>query len=139
MSILSVRTNPMGEIKTSEVKILPGGNKKYTDDAALKLVNTDSMIAEQFISDKQWALNWREADILYQSPRSTATFEGTTVTRANVTRFTVATHVNSIVPELMNGLFYEDKPFVLLPKPGTTQQTVREKTAVLEWAFEQAD
>lgn len=141
MSVLTVKsgTNPHGEIKTSEVTTESGGRKKYTDDAALKLVNRDSSISEQFIQDKQWGLNWREADILYQSPRSTSTFEGTTVTRANVTRFTVATHVNSIIPQLMNGLFYEDPPFVLRPRPGTTEEVIRQKSAVLEWILEMCE
>lgn len=33
--------------------------------------------AEAYITNKQWALLWRDADLLYQSPRPLTTYENT--------------------------------------------------------------
>jgi hypothetical protein len=75
-------------------------------------------------------MHWRESDILYQSPRSIAQFENSATTRSNVSRFTVAKHVNALVPTMMSGMFYDSPPFILRPRPGTTQTTVRAKAAL---------
>lgn len=112
--------------------ILSGDNAptEFVEDAALSLVVNDAAKAESWINERQWSLFWKESDLLYQSPRKLQAWEGTTVTKSNVTRFKVASHVQSIVPKLISGLFYSDPPFLLRPRPGTTQDTVRSKTAV---------
>jgi len=48
---------------------------RYTDEGAIKLVTEDAYRAQNFIDLKQWNLHWRESDVLYQSPRTTAQFE----------------------------------------------------------------
>ena len=53
------------------------------------------------------------------------------VLEPNVQRFTVAKVVNSVVPQLYKGLFFEDPPMVLRPRPGTSQKTTDEKTTVM--------
>src|SRR5262249_44624469 len=74
---------------------------------------------------------------LYQSPRVTSTFEQSTVTRANVSRFTVAKHTNSLVPTMMSGLFYDSPPFVLRPRgAGVSQETLRAKTTIFNALLE---
>lgn len=120
-----------GPIRRDEV--IPGDEKhaaKYTDSAAIKLITQDTAKAEQWLDQKQWAMHWRETDILYQSPRVLTSWENATTTRSNVSRFTVAKHVNALVPMMKSGIFYEDPPFVLRPNPGTTQDTVRAKAAL---------
>lgn len=101
------------------------------NDAALQLVVQDAALADAWIDSKRWTLRWREADTLYQPPIGVQVWEGTSVPRANVMRFTVATHVNSILPKLTSGLFYEDPPFLLRPRPGTSENTTRAISAVL--------
>jgi hypothetical protein len=103
---------------------------KYTDDAAVQLTIQDYERGRTYIDQKQWALHWRECDVLYQSPRTYSTFEGSTVTRANIPKFTVATHVNSLVPGMKSGIFYESPPFLIRPRPGASQNTARAKTAL---------
>lgn len=132
MSMLPHKGNPYGQITEKEVKTRgPERPAEFTDEAALKLVVQDSARAENWLQQKQWSLMWREIDILYQSPRSLSTWEGTGQPTANVSRFTVATHVNSILPEQINGVFYEDPPFVLRPSPEMDQDTVRAKTVII--------
>jgi hypothetical protein len=103
---------------------------RYTDDGAVELVIQDARRARVWLDQKQWALHWRESDVLYQSPRTNAVFEGSTVSRANVSRFTVAKHVNSLVPGMKSGIFYENPPFLIRPRPATSETTARAKTAL---------
>lgn len=126
------------QILESDV-IQPGQGEpvEFKEDAALSLVVNDADRAEAWVSDKQWSLWWREVDVLYQSPRKVATFEGTTVTRSNVSRFKIAQHIWSILPNLIRGLFYMDPPFELRPRPGTSQDTVRAKKAVFSSLLDQ--
>lgn len=103
---------------------------KYTDDAAVQLTIQDTRRARTWLDQKQWNLYWREADTLFQSPRTNQSFEGSTVARANISRFRVASTVNSLVPAMKGGIFYETPPFVIRPRPATSQNTARAKTAL---------
>jgi len=103
---------------------------RYTDEAAVSLVMQDAERAQTFLDQKQWNLHWRESDVLFQSPRTNQSFEGSTVARANISRFTVAKHVNSLVPGMKAGIFYEMPPFLIRPRPATNQATARAKTSL---------
>lgn len=107
----------------------PAGEIK-TVDGDLALVVGSASRAEDFISKKQWNLLWRDADLLIQSPRPMTTYENTYILEPNVQRFTVAKVVNAVVPQLYKGLFYEDPPLVLRPRPGTSQDVTDAKTAM---------
>jgi len=116
----------------------------YGKDGQLKTLNADLALvtgaankAEAFIVDKQWNLLWRDADLLYQSPRPMSVYENTYVLEPNVQRFTVAKVVNSIVPQLYKGLFYTDPPMVLRPRPGTSQDTIDAKTALFSYILKE--
>jgi len=63
--------------------------------------------------------------VLYQSPRSLSVFEGSSVTRSNVSRFTVAKQTNSLSPAISGAIFSEPTPFDIRPRPSTSQDTVR--------------
>src|SRR2546422_4995545 len=82
------------------------------DIAALQIVNHDAQLCEAWAQSKLFSIRWLEADILYQSPPTAAVWEGTTVQMANVSKFTVATHINSLKGQATAGLFYEDPPFM---------------------------
>lgn len=108
--------NSEGELKTLE--------------ADLALVVGSASKSEQWIAQKQWALLWRDADLLYQSPRPMSVYENTYVLEPNVQRFTVAKVVNAVIPSLYKGLFYQDPPMILRPRPGTSQTVIDAKTAI---------
>lgn len=131
MADLSGMVNGAANIEPRDVELLgPGLDPRYTDDGAVQLVIQDAQKARTYLDQKQWNLHWREADVLYQSPRTNQSFEGSTVARANISRFTVAKHVNSLVPAMKSGIFYEMPPFVIRPRPATSQTTARAKTAL---------
>jgi hypothetical protein len=128
MTILADQVNGSQRIEQADVELMgPKLDPKYTDDGAVQLTIQDAERARTFLDSKQWNLYWRESDVLYQAPRTNQSFEGSTVARANISRFTVAKHVNSLVPAMKSGIFYETPPFVIRPRPATTETTARAK------------
>jgi hypothetical protein len=113
------------------------GGELASTGAELSVVVGSAKRAEQFIADKQYGLLWRDADMLFQSPRPFTTFENSYVLEPNVQRFTVATVCNSVVPQLYKGLFYTDPPMLIRPRPGTKQEVVDAKTALASYLLDE--
>lgn len=104
--------------------------EEIKDEAALQLVVQCAAKADAYLQEKLWPTRWQEIDTLYQNPRRISAWEGTQVQEASVPSFTIAKHVNAVVPQCVSGLFYQDPPFLLRPRPGTDESVVRAKTAV---------
>ena len=119
-------------ITADEIKI--GGIP--TDSGALKLVCQDYQRTEEWLRSKQWALRWAFSQLMYEPLITNNTWEGTDVPRANVNFYTVAKHVQSILPQIMNGLFADDPPFSLIPRPSVTEDTARAVSALLHYQLE---
>lgn len=107
--------------------------------ADLALVTGSAEKAETFLNSKQWALLWRDADLLYQAPRPMTVYENTYILEPNVQRFTVAKVCNAVVPKLYKGLFYADPPMILRPRPGTSQNVTDAKTALFSSLLDSCD
>src|SRR6266478_8661502 len=80
------------------------GDLKTTSDA-LALVVQSANTAKAYISNKQWTLLWRDADLLYQAPRPMTVYENTYVLEPNVQRFTVTNVFTVHVALLFEGVF----------------------------------
>src|SRR6266481_4386550 len=107
-----------GPISADEAKhVLKTG--LYEDAPGLKLVLQDCIRAENFESSKSWVLSWISSNTLYQAPFTARYWEGTMTERANVPLFTVAHAVNALTPQIVNGLFYDNPPFMTQNRPGT--------------------
>ncbi len=102
----------------------------------LALVVGSAADAKAFIANRQWTLLWRDADLLFQSPRPLTVYENTYVLEPNVQRFTVAKVCNAVVPQLYKGLFYDDPPMLMRPRPGTSQKVVDAKTALFSFLLD---
>jgi hypothetical protein len=126
--------NPHQQI-TAESFTVDGETKSY--DVDLALVVQSAAMAKAFIANKQWTLMWRDADLLYQAPRPMTVYENTYVLEPNVQRFTVAKVCNAVVPQLYKGLFYDDPPMLMRPRPGTSQKVVDAKTAIFSFILDQ--
>ena len=123
--------DPVGQITSKNMSKDPDtGAYMYDDEAALKLVVDDAARADNYANINQWSSAWTESDIILQSPRQSSAFDGGNVAQANVPKYTLSNHISSIVPKIMEGLFYEDPPFLLRPRPGTKQEVTRAKTAL---------
>lgn len=108
----------------------------WDNDEAIKLVVQDAIRAENFEATKQWVLAWPTASALYQSPFTARFWEGTQTERANIPMFVLATAVNSLVPQVISGLFYENPPFIIQERPGTKAQAARAVGAILGFQLE---
>lgn len=108
-----------------------------TSLADLNLVIGAVRKSEAYITNKQWNLLWRDADLLFQSPRPLTVYENSYVLEPNVQRFTVAKVANAVVPQLYKGLFYADPPMLMRPRPGTGQEIVDAKTTLFSYLLDQ--
>jgi hypothetical protein len=114
-------TSVVGTIKPEDVK----SPAEVANDAALKIVTQDAAKTRSWIESRYFNLRWIEVDLLYQSPPTLRVWEGTSIPKANIAKFTVATHVNAINSKLIGGMFYEEPPFNLMPRPGMPVEGVR--------------
>ena len=120
--------------------------ESFTSDGTLKtlsgelaLVTQSAQTARDFLQNKQWNLLWRDADLLFQAPRPMTVYENTYVLEPNVQRFTVAKICNSVVPQLYKGLFYDDPPMMLRPRPGNHQNITDAKTALYSYILDESN
>jgi len=116
---------------------LSNKNANLPIDKELTLVCRSAELAKAYIQNRQWTLLWRDADILFQSPRPMTVYENTYVLEPNVQRFTVAKVCNAVVPQLYKGLFYADPPMLIRPRPGTSQKVVDAKTALYSYILDE--
>lgn len=131
---------PASEIHTDDVvRDKETDTWQFDDHAALKLVIDDAALADNYLNILQWASGWTLADTLYQSPASTSAFDGGQVAQANVPKFMLSNHINSVVPKIMGGIFYEKPPFELRPRMGTNPDVVLAKKALFTTQLDQMD
>jgi hypothetical protein len=116
----------------------PNGELK-TKQAELALVLQTFQKSSEWVAQKQWNLLWRDADILYAAPRPQNVFEGSATMEPNVVRWTVAKVVQSIVPKIHKGLFLDDPPFQMNPRPGISADTVRAKEALFSYLLDECE
>lgn len=121
--------NKAGEIKTSA---------SIGSSTELSIVIQSAQASRDFILNKQWNLLWRDADLLFQAPRPMTVYDNTYVLEPNVVRYTVAKICNSVVPQLYKGLFYDDPPMILRPRPGSHQGIVDAKTALFSYILDKS-
>lgn len=134
MSLFEHSGNPDRMLKPEDYE---AGGELASTGAELSLVVGSAKRAEDFISQKQYQLLWRDADMLFQNPRPFETFENSYVLSPNVQRFTVAKVCNAVVPQLYKGLFYTDPPMLIRPRPGTKQEVVDAKTALFSYLLDE--
>lgn len=130
------------ENPAAQLPITPAQAKAYIangiwgDDPALALVVQDAQRAENYEMSKAFVLGWSNASTLYQSPSSTRYWPGTQVEAASIPFFTVATAVNSLTPQIVNGLFSDNPPFMIQQRPGTSSKAARAIGALLAYQLE---
>ena len=127
--------DPNGNLTPQDFKNNQTGDLPVNKE--LTLVCRSAELAKAYIQNRQWTLLWRDADILFQSPRPMTVYENTYVLEPNVQRFTVAKVCNAVVPQLYKGLFYDDPPMLIRPRPGTSQKVVDAKTSLYSYILDE--
>jgi hypothetical protein len=112
---------------------------RYTDAAVLAIIRKDRETASAWLNSNKWQLQWRESNTLYQSPKGYGTFEGSNVTRSNLSDFTVATQVNSLAPAMQQAIFSDPALFAVQPRPNVSSKTARAWAALLGALLEESD
>jgi hypothetical protein len=125
--------NPNAILSVQDFK-LDGELKDKANQLALVVQSASN--AKAFLANRQYTLLWRDADLLYQSPRPMTVYENTYVLEPNVVRFTVAKVCNAVVPQLYKGLFYDDPPMLMRPRPGTSQTVIDAKSALFSFILD---
>lgn len=111
----------------------------WASDPALQLTIRDSEQAENWQNSKAFVRAWEASDALYQSPPSSNTWAGTQTASASVNLHTVSTTVNSLVPQILSGLFADNPPFMIAEQGDTTDKTARAISAILAYQLEDID
>jgi hypothetical protein len=119
-------TSTSGTIEITEVK----SPMEVSDNAALKIVTRDAQFTRSWIESRYFNLRWIEIDLLYQSPPLLQVWEGTSMPKANIAKFTVATHVNAINSKLIGGMFYEEPSFILQQRSSISADCARAITEI---------
>ena len=131
----TIVNSPTHEITRKDLRITETGYL-YTDEAAIKIAVADFDTCNSFVMQNQWAARWIDADTLVQSPQSMSPWGQGIGTRASVPNFLLSNALDSTVPKIIGGLFYEDPPFLLRPRPGTSDDAIRAKTAIISYQFQ---
>lgn len=112
------------------------------DDAtALKMVVQDTNKAEGWMYAQNVPLEWMRADRLYLFQVPIQYWEGTNppIPRAHLGMPLVYEHIESILPQIVTGLFNDDPPFAIKPRPGTRMDAARALQHLLGWELDQVD
>lgn len=123
-------------ITPEEAKAALSSGMMFGDDPSLRLVVQDLERAESHEMTKSWVMGWDSARQLYQSPRRPRYWNGGTTEAASISFFTVATAANSLVPQIIGGLFSDDPPFMIEQRSGTTDQEAQAISGLLAYQLE---
>jgi len=111
-------------------------NALPTDKGALRLVVQDFEKSKAWLEQKQWGLRWQQAQLSYEPLPEINYWPGTTVPRSSLQVYTTAEIVQSLMPQIMSGLFQDDPPFAVTARPGTKPNAARANAAVLHVQLE---
>ena len=123
------------EIKREDLRQTETGYL-YTDEAAVAITMRDMDTWFAFINSTNWAARWTDADTLVQSPNTISPWGQGTGIKASVPNFLLSNTLDVVVPKIIGGLTYEDPMFLLRPRPGTTDDVIRQKTAIFSYQLE---
>jgi hypothetical protein len=123
------------EIERKDLRITETGYQ-YTDEAAVEICMRDMDSWFAFVNSTNWAARWTDADTLVQSPQSMSPWGQGIGTKACVPNFLLSDTLDAVVPKIVWGMTYEDPPFLLRPRPGTSDDVIRAKTAIFSYQLE---
>lgn len=106
------------------------------DVAALKLVVQDLARSDQFIAGRMFPAQWNTFDRLWNFEVQKTNWDGTNVPRSFLGIPLVLEHCESILPQVTLGIFSDETPFQIDPRPGTTADVARANAALLSWELD---
>lgn len=123
-------------LRKEEVAVYPSTPDNL---AILKQVIQDLARAESWVMSRDILTDWDKCDRLFLFRVPIQYWEGTTVERAHLGMPVVLEHIESLLPQVMTGIFGDEPPFLFKPRPGTKMDAARANEAVLGWELNRAD
>lgn len=105
----------------------------------LKIFQQDKAIAMNWVVSQGWVAQWARSEQLYLFKVPIRFWDNSDVPRSSLGMPLVYEHVESVLPQLMAGVFADEPPFVVNPRPGTSADAARANTAILQWQLKQAN
>lgn len=132
-SVLELAADINPQIQPSQVTTTDGGVKKpaFDDDAAASIVVSDYQKAKAYLETNSWLLEWQAADILYQSPVNDRWVRVADGRPVRISRFLVAKNTVTMAGQVHNGVWGNQKPFVLQPEGDSTELQMQAWTHLL--------
>lgn len=122
------------EIVRKDITLTESGYE-YSDEAAVTIAMRDMDTWFGYINQTDFSARWTESDTLVQSPQNVSVYaqgEG----GVSVPNFLLSNALDVIVPKIVGGMTYEDPMFLLRPRPGTTNDVIRAKTAIFSYQLD---
>lgn len=114
-------------------------DQELSDEAALKLVTQDVILAESYLNSKSLPASWNVTDDLYRAYlQSTPWPGGSNNARSNLSMPVVMEAVESLLPQAHMAFFSDPQPFLLLPKGKTSPNAARAMAKVVCWAIKKS-
>ncbi len=112
------------------------------DDLALALVVQDANRAESWLQSKLWVQSWDAAQLLYEAvvpPDQIRMWPGTKKPRAHLQIPLLFQVLESLQPQIVDGLFAAEPPFSFEPRPGTQADVARAAARIVEYQLDDLD
>lgn len=105
----------------------------------LKQVVQDAQLGETAIQSRALQDKWDFADRLYLARVPQQNWEGTRISRAALGVHVVFEHIDSIHPQIMEAIFADNPPFMVVKRPRTSMKAARGAQHMLSWALDQTN
>lgn len=133
---MSAEVQAAGKVEETALTISETGAHLYDNETALQIVLDDVARDDNFMVVNQWPAGWLQAVTLLQSPQDASSFAGGLDNAPSVPTFTLSNHLSAIQPKMHMGLFYEDPPFLMRPRPGTDPNLIQAKRDLFVYQLE---
>lgn len=105
----------------------------------LKIFQQDKALAMSWVVAQGWVAQWAREEQLYLFKVPIRFWDNSDVPRSAIGMPLVYEHIESVLPQLMAGIFADDPPFICNPRPGTSMDASRANTEILKWELKKAN
>lgn len=114
-------------------------DQELSDEAALKLVLQDVLLAESYLNSKGLPTSWNATDDLYRAKVTAESWGGgSNKPKSSLSMPVVMEAVESILPQAHMAFFSDPQPFLLQPKGKTTPAAARAMAKIVCWAIKES-
>src|SRR5690348_11163578 len=108
------------------------------DEAALKLVLQDVLVAEQYLNSKALPIEWNNTEELYRAYIPVETGPNSDKLKARLPMPVVLEAIETLLPQTYLAFFSDEQPFELDAEGKTKPEAARAISKLVCWAIEQS-